>query len=110
MIEILKHRKALRKKMGLRYYKDPESGCSNFPMTPHSEVSLGYDYSITIESLGNKHKCRLTSKSGMISVSEIIAVLCKNTDLKILYTAEEKAKAKRSFERRMKKMKRNFSV
>jgi len=96
-------RSALEKKMGLRYYKDPEGGFSNLPITPHSEVSLGYDWLITIESLGVKHKYRLTSKSGMMSVIEIIAVLCKNTDLKVLYTREEKAKAKQAFERKFKK-------
>lgn len=86
--------------MDLRYYKDPEGGYSNSPITPHSEVSLGYDWLITIESLGVKHKYKLTHKSGMLSVSEVIAVLCKNTDLKVLVTAEDKAKFRRAWERK----------
>ena len=90
----------LKKKMGLCYYKDPEGGYSNLPITPQSEVSLGHDWSITVESLGVKHKYKLTHKSGMISVSELIAVLCKNTDLKILHTIEDKAKFERSWKRK----------
>lgn len=71
--------------MGLRYYKDPEYGYSNCPIMPTSKVSLGYDWKITIEgSCSSKHTYFLTHKSGMISISEVIAVLCKNTDLKIM--------------------------
>jgi hypothetical protein len=100
MKSLLTHKDTLKRKMSLRYYKDPEGGYSNFPITPHSEVSLGYDWSITIESLGVKHKYKLTSKSGMMSISEIIAVLCKNTDLKVLVTAEDKAKFERAWKRK----------
>jgi hypothetical protein len=97
---IMREHDAMKNKMGLRYYKDPEGGYSNSPITPHSEVSLGYDWTITVESLGVKHKYKLTSKSGMISTAEIIAVLCKNTDLKILFTAEDKAKFERAWKRK----------
>jgi hypothetical protein len=72
----------------IKYHKHPE-GPSNIPIIRKTSLPEGHEVEISIKS-GVVHKFTLTSRTGNFSVLDLIALICQNSDLKILNKKEKR--------------------